>query len=154
MKYRLNHNTRRAGKLRFKVNLCLYFTAHRTSLTALCLPSRGRWHAQPLLQKSCGLAAAEGLMAAGDQAARYLLSVSGLITANGCVCLYAETFFFPFCCFSFLFHIAGIISTSLLNVFPLDNADCNLFCWLFLLWPLNFLNFRHIIYLLLTCWEE
>ena len=153
MKYWSNCNTRWAGKLGFKVNLWLFFTANKTSLTAPSLPSRGWWHAQPLLQKSCRLAAVGELRAARDQAARYLLRAVSLITVNVCVCLYAETFF-PFFCFSSLFHIANTSSASLLNVFPPDNSDCNLFCRLFLLWPLNFLNFWHTINFLLTCWKE
>lgn len=151
MKYWLNCN-RWAGRLIFKVNLQLFFTVNKTFPTALCLPSRGWWHAQPLLQKS-GLAAAGDLMAARDQAACYLLSNIALITVKVYVCLYAGTFS-PCCCFSVLFHMAGTSSPSLLNVFPLDNSDCDIFCLLFFLWPLNLLNFWHIIYFLLTCWKE
>lgn len=111
MKYWLDCNTRRAGKLSFKVNLGLFFTANKTSQTALCLPSRGCWHPQPLPQKSGGLAAAGELMAARDQAARYPLSVTGLITVNGWVCLYAETFF--------ILSAAFLFSSTLLAPGPL-----------------------------------
>lgn len=56
--------------------------------------------------------------------------------------------FFPFCCFVSLSHTAGPSSAPLPKAFPLDNSDCNLFCRLLSLWPLNSLNFWHYF-----CWH-
>lgn len=81
----------------------------------------------PLLQDPPGLLA--------------LLTATTWITPSAWGGLDVKYCFFPSCCFFSLFHTAGNSSAPLPNAFPLDNSDCNLFCRLLLLWPLNFLNF-------------